>query len=174
MKNLAAFFSLLTLVLFAPAQTGKALLLGNSYTYVNNLPELISMMMNSSGEDFNYQMIAPGGCTFQQHCMVSTIFTGHNPVYISWNGLLDENTATIAKNCTKAVVYDSLWKWTFDTDTTNSDHTAIMEGNIYDRSGIILGGQSQNSFDTDVSFLKAGNYILSVNSNSNRITNCSR
>lgn len=348
MKKLSAFFFLLIVILFASAQTNKVLFLGNSYTHVNNLPELVSMMMSSSGEGFSYQMNAPGGCTFQQHCTVSssyiqqagwdyvvlqeqsqlpsfpedqfmqecypyaeslcsmirdynpdakivfymtwgrkngdqqncpyypplctyqgmdsllnlrymmmaednhalvspvgavwhyirdhypdlelyqsdeshpsylgsyvaaccfhTIFTGHNPVYISWNGLLDESTATIAKNATKSIVFDSLWKWSFDTDTATNDSTAInefalldsgislypnpakttihvgipekmavssisiadMEGNIvYGHSGVSLLNECKNTFDIDVSFLKAGNYILSVYSNSNRTT----
>ncbi|MBR4645959.1 MAG: DUF4886 domain-containing protein [Bacteroidales bacterium] len=346
MKKPIAFFFLLIVILFASAQTSKVLFLGNSYTYVNNLPELVSMMISSSDEDFSYQMNAPGGCTFQHHCMVSssyiqqggwdyvvlqeqsqlpsfpedqfmqesypyaeslcsmirdynsdakivfymtwgrkngdqqncpyypplctyqgmdsllnlrymmmaednhasvspvgtvwhyirdhypdlelyqsdeshpsylgsyiaaccfyTILTGRNPRDITWNGALDENTASIAKYATKTVVFDSLWKWTFDTDTVINDSTAIneftlsdciislypnpakntihvaisenaivssisiadMEGNIvYDHSGVALSKECLNLFDIDISFLKVGNYILSVYSNSNR------
>lgn len=348
MKKTFAFFFLLILILFASAQTNKVLFLGNSYTYVNNLPELISTMVSSSGEAFSYQMNALGGCTFQQHCSVSpsyiqqggwdyvvlqeqsqlpsfpedqfmqesypyaeslcsmirdynpdakivfymtwgrkngdqqncpyypplctyqgmdsllnlrymmmaednhawvspvgavwhyirdhypdlelyqsdeshpsylgsyvaaccfyTVLTGRNPRNITWNGALDEPTASIAKYATKTVVFDSLWKWTFDTDTVINDSTAIndftlsdciislypnpaktaihvtipenatvssisiadMDGNIvYGHSGVSLLNECRNSFDIDVSFLKTGNYILSVYSNTNRTT----
>ena len=74
MKKLVAFFFLLILTLFAFAQTSKVLFIGNSYTYVNNLPELISSMMSSAGENMDYQMSASGGCTFQQHCTVSSSY----------------------------------------------------------------------------------------------------
>lgn len=53
------------------AQSCKVLFIGNSYTYVNSLPDLISSMYAASGDDFDYEMSAPGGCTFQQHCTVS-------------------------------------------------------------------------------------------------------
>ena len=342
MKKSFAFFFLLTLILFASAQTSKVLFLGNSYTYVNDLPELISMMMSSSGEEMDYQMSAPGGCTFQQHCTVSssyihqpgwdyvvlqeqsqlpsfpenqfmqesypyaeslcsmirdynpdakivfymtwgrkngdqqncpyypplctyegmdsllnlrymmmaednhawvspvgavwhyirdhypdfelyqsdeshpsylgsytaaccfhTLLTGHNPVSITWNGLLDETIASIVKYAAKTVVYDSLRKWTFETDTVMNDSTAVseyvlsdnsisiypnpaqnvihitvpeeialsairiteMNGNlVYSQSGISSRKENENTIDIDVSSLKNGNYILSVNS----------
>ena len=342
MKKSFAFFFLLTLILFASAQTSKVLFLGNSYTYVNDLPELISMMMSSSGEEMDYQMSAPGGCTFQQHCTVSssyihqsgwdyvvlqeqsqlpsfpeaqfmqesypyaeslcsmirdynpdakivfymtwgrkngdqqncpyypplctyegmdsllnlrymmmaednhawvspvgavwhyirdhypdfelyqsdeshpsylgsytaaccfhTLLTGHNPVSITWNGLLDETIASIVKYAAKTVVYDSLRKWTFETDTVMNDSTAVseyvlsdnsisiypnpaqnvihitvpeeialsairiteMNGNlVYSQSGISSRKGNENTIDIDVSSLKNGNYILSVNS----------
>ena len=342
MKRLFAFFFLLVLILFAPAQSNKVLFIGNSYTYVNNLPELISMMMTSSGEDMDYQMSAPGGCTFQQHCSVSssyiqqegwnyvvlqeqsqlpsfpenqfmqdcypyavslcsmiresnpdaqivfymtwgrkngdqqncpyypplctyqgmdsllnlrymrmaednhawvspvgavwhyirdhypdvelyqsdeshpsyigsyvaaccfyTMFTGHDPNGIMWNGTLDATTASILKNAAKTVVFDSLSKWTFLSDTVSNDSTSVrdydlsdngislypnpaknlihvsvsdmpdlcairildMKGNVvYHCPNISSKKDGQYVVDIDVSFLKNGNYILSVNS----------
>lgn len=341
MKKLVAFFYLLIFTLFAFAQSSKVLFVGNSYTYVNNLPELISLMMSSAGENMDYQMSAPGGCTFQQHCTVSssyiqqggwdyvvlqeqsqlpsfpesqfmqecypyasslcsmirdynpdakivfymtwgrkngdqqncpyypplctyqgmdsllnlrymmiaednhawvspvgavwhyirnhypdyelyqsdeshpsyfgsyvaaccfyTVFTGRNPSGITWNGSLDDATASVAKNAVKTVVFDSLWKWTFQTDTVPNDSTAVdefilkdpkislypnpanqilhvsmsamptnptvsiidMEGKtIFTQSGVSSWKEGQNIFDIDVSCLKNGNYIFSVN-----------
>ena len=72
MKSWISFCFLLLLSLFVFAQPNKVLFIGNSYTYVNNLPELTSMMMLSSGDSIEYEMSAPGGCTFQQHCSVSS------------------------------------------------------------------------------------------------------
>ena len=90
MKKTIVFFFLLFFSLFAYAQSSKVLFIGNSYTYVNNLPDLISMMLSSSGDDFDYQMSTPGGCTFQQHCTVSSSYiqqTGWD-YGIPGNGLL--------------------------------------------------------------------------------------
>ena len=72
MKKFLLFFLFLALFLFEiSAQTSKVLFIGNSYTYVNNLPDLVSQMYSASGYSFDYTMSAPGGCTFQQHCSVS-------------------------------------------------------------------------------------------------------
>lgn len=266
MKNLISIFFLLFFSLFAFAQSSKVLFIGNSYTYVNNLPELICEMMSSTGESIEYQISAPGGCTFQQHCIVSssyiqqgnwdyvvlqeqsqlpsfpeeqfmqdcypyaaslcsmtqeynadariifymtwgrkngdqqncpiypplctyhgmdsllhlrymmmaddnqawvspvgaawhyirdhypvaelyqsdeshpsylgsyvaaccfyTVFTKRNPCQITWNGLLDDATASMAKNAVKTVVFDSLWKWMFQPELIPEDSTAIRD-----------------------------------------------
>lgn len=48
--------------------TLRALFIGNSYTYVNNLPTLISNMAAASGDYLITSSSTPGGTTFQQHC----------------------------------------------------------------------------------------------------------
>ena len=263
-KVLLFFFSFFLFFIEIHAQSCNVLFIGNSYTYVNNLPDMVSQMYAASGDSFEYTMSAPGGCTFQQHCSVSlpyiqqgnwdyvvlqeqsqlpsfpenqfmqesypyaqqlcslvrqyspdakivfymtwgrkngdpqngqyypplntyegmdsllyarymmmavdngtcvspvgavwhyirnhypdlelyqsdeshpsyfgsfvaacsfyTTFTGHNPLQIAWNGTLDETTATIAKNAAKRVVFDSLSKWCFVSDTIPQDSTGI-------------------------------------------------
>jgi hypothetical protein len=37
-----------------------ALFLGNSYTYVNNLPLVVATLADSAGDILNYDMYAPG------------------------------------------------------------------------------------------------------------------
>ena len=64
-------------------------------------------------------------------CSFYTSFTGRNPLDISWNGTLDGNIADIAKNAVKRVVYDSLSKWCFETDTIPQDSTGIEEWNVF-------------------------------------------
>ena len=71
MNRLYLFLIALSLCFASFAQPCKVLFIGNSYTSVNSLPELISSMFATSGEEFDYVMSAPGGCTFQQHCSVS-------------------------------------------------------------------------------------------------------
>jgi hypothetical protein len=71
MRKLFLFLSFLFCFFAVFAQPNRVLFIGNSYTYVNSLPDLISSMYAASGEEFEYAMSAPGGCTFQQHCTVS-------------------------------------------------------------------------------------------------------
>lgn len=49
-------------------QTKRALFVGNSYTYVNDLPSMIANMAASVGDELHHTSSTPGGCTFQQHC----------------------------------------------------------------------------------------------------------
>lgn len=64
--------------LMAPAytrvygKTVKALFLGNSYTYTNNLPQTIAGLALSAGDTLIYDTNTPGGYTLQQHCTNST------------------------------------------------------------------------------------------------------
>ncbi|MBS1763802.1 MAG: PKD domain-containing protein [Bacteroidetes bacterium] len=55
------------------AQTKKrALFLGNSYTDVNNLPEIVKQLALSAGDTLIYSKNAPGGYTFQMHSTNAT------------------------------------------------------------------------------------------------------
>ena len=71
MYRLWVFLFVLSCYFTSFAQSCKVLFIGNSYTYVNNLPELVSSMYGASGDGFEYVMSVPGGCTFQQHCTLS-------------------------------------------------------------------------------------------------------
>lgn len=300
MKNPILIVFLLFVSLFAYAQPSKVLFIGNSYTYVNNLPELVSTMMSSSGESIEYLMSAPGGCTFQQHCTVSssyiqqgnwdyvvlqeqsqlpsfpedqfmqecypyaaslcsmtqeynpsariifymtwgrkngdpqncpyypplctyqgmdsllylrymmmaednhawvspvgatwhyirdhypaeelyqsdeshpsylgsyvaaccfyTLFTGRNPSQIGWNGLLDDATAYIAKNAAKTVVFDSLWKWTFQVDPIPEDSTAVGNFQIQEKEIVIYPNPATNTLHFSVPNIE-NNPIVSI------------
>ncbi len=53
-----------------PGYAGKklhVLFLGNSYTYVNNMPQILSDMASSVGDTLVFEMYAPGGYTFDNH-----------------------------------------------------------------------------------------------------------
>jgi len=50
-----------------PNQTKKVLFIGNSYTYVNNLPELTRILALSASDTLVYDSNTPGGQTFQGH-----------------------------------------------------------------------------------------------------------
>jgi len=66
---LLSFFFLLTFVFCftTNARSIKVLFIGNSYTYVNNLPQLISGLATSTGDQLLFSSSTPGGYTFQQH-----------------------------------------------------------------------------------------------------------
>ena len=51
----------------------KALFIGNSYTYYNELPALIEGIANSKGNTFNHQSHTPGGATLSQHATSPTV-----------------------------------------------------------------------------------------------------
>lgn len=54
----------------ATAQNGpNVLFIGNSYTEVNNLPQMVYNIARSMGDNMTYSSNTPGGCTFQQHCI---------------------------------------------------------------------------------------------------------
>lgn len=70
MKKVLFFFIVLTSVLAVAAQgdSKRVLFVGNSYTEVNNLPQLVQRVAESAGDRVECQSNTPGGCTFSQHC----------------------------------------------------------------------------------------------------------
>lgn len=67
MKRFILSFCLLWVVLSSFADHNRVLFIGNSYTDVNNLPQLISNLASSNGDTLVFASHTPGGCTFQQH-----------------------------------------------------------------------------------------------------------
>ncbi len=49
-------------------QSKHVLFIGNSYTQVNNLPQMVADVAASMGDTLTYEENTPGGCTFSQHC----------------------------------------------------------------------------------------------------------
>jgi|TARA_R110000737_G_scaffold104095_1_gene137271 hypothetical protein len=67
MKKLL-FFLLPFLVSALFAQQNKnVLFIGNSYTYYNNMPQMLSQMANSTGDNINTDSSTPGGYTLNGH-----------------------------------------------------------------------------------------------------------
>jgi len=67
-RLLLSCFALLVLTTANAGDTLRALFIGNSYTEVNNLPNMVSSLATAGGDSLYYQVSAPGGQTFQQHC----------------------------------------------------------------------------------------------------------
>ena len=51
----------------------KVLFIGNSYTYVNNLPDLINQIAIDKGNQLIYETHTPGGATLAQHAANSNV-----------------------------------------------------------------------------------------------------
>ena len=63
---------LLLIVLFFPIitfsqQTKEVLFVGNSYTFYNNLPQLVADIALSLGDTLIHDSSTPGGATFNAH-----------------------------------------------------------------------------------------------------------
>ncbi len=68
MKNFCTFFLLFSAVItFGQSQTKRVLFIGNSYTYVNDLPKMIADMATATGDTLIYDSNTPGGFTLQGH-----------------------------------------------------------------------------------------------------------
>lgn len=71
MNRKTVFFLIIALVCIRSisAQNSKRVLfVGNSYTQVNNLPQMVASIAQSMGDEMIYASNTPGGCTFMQHC----------------------------------------------------------------------------------------------------------
>lgn len=64
---LIALATVLNLIAGAQTKHIKVLFLGNSYTYVNNLPAMIQSIAHSQGDSLYYDAYTPGGYTFGNH-----------------------------------------------------------------------------------------------------------
>jgi hypothetical protein len=68
---LLLFVLLINLNMYA-ADTLRVLFIGNSYTEVNNLPQVVSRLASAGGDSLYYQVHTPGGYTLQQHSTDNT------------------------------------------------------------------------------------------------------
>ncbi|MFA6059276.1 MAG: PKD domain-containing protein [Taibaiella sp.] len=66
-KNLLLLSILLISCNMYAADTLRVLFIGNSYTAVQNLPQVVSRLASAGGDSLYYQVNAPGGYTLQQH-----------------------------------------------------------------------------------------------------------
>jgi len=55
-------------VCLAQGESKKVLFIGNSYTYVNNQPQMVQQMAETNGMQLNFEQVTPGGATFSQQC----------------------------------------------------------------------------------------------------------
>ncbi|MCX6296135.1 MAG: PKD domain-containing protein [Bacteroidetes bacterium] len=78
MKKYFSLTFLLCFLLNIYGQNRKVLFIGNSYTYVNNLPQTIADIALSKGDTINYDSSAPGGYTFNLHTTNATTISKIN------------------------------------------------------------------------------------------------
>jgi hypothetical protein len=85
MKKLLYFWLISYSFLSFSQEEKQVLFIGNSYTYYNNLPELIHNIALSKGNSLNYNSHTPGGSTLMQHASnanVQSLFTSNQWDYI--------------------------------------------------------------------------------------------
>lgn len=66
-KFISCFLALIFVLPLCVADGYKVLFIGNSYTQVNNLPQVIATLAKSTGDTLLYDSNTPGGYTFRQH-----------------------------------------------------------------------------------------------------------
>lgn len=77
MKNFFLFLFLFISIQSVYSQSGnrRVLFIGNSYTYSNNLPQMLYDAAKSTGDTVIFDSSTPGGYTFQNHTTNSTTLT---------------------------------------------------------------------------------------------------
>lgn len=58
---------ILALALNAQPITKRVLFVGNSYSYVNEMPEIVEMLAETKGDELIWEKVTPGGASFQDH-----------------------------------------------------------------------------------------------------------
>lgn len=58
---------LLFVTVISDARTRKVLFIGNSYTYTNNIPDMLKQLAAANGDTLIYDQNTPGGYTLEQH-----------------------------------------------------------------------------------------------------------
>ena len=61
------FIVVLTPIFVFSQQTKEVLFLGNSYTFYNDLPNMVKQIALSFGDTLHYDQNTPGGATLQMH-----------------------------------------------------------------------------------------------------------
>ncbi|MEH6546893.1 MAG: hypothetical protein V7701_10715, partial [Sneathiella sp.] len=64
---LIAAFVIYTVSSSGPEEETRVLFIGNSLTYANDLPKMISEIVDASGRKMSYQSVTPGGSRLIQH-----------------------------------------------------------------------------------------------------------
>ena len=66
-RFLITFLFFISSIIVFSQKTKNVAFLGNSYTYANDLPLIISKLAQSTGDQLNYSSNTPGGYTLQGH-----------------------------------------------------------------------------------------------------------
>lgn len=75
MKKFILLFVFISLVVSTQGQSRRALFLGNSYTAVNNLPDIVANIATSMEDTLLWERNTPGGYTLEGHSTNSTSLT---------------------------------------------------------------------------------------------------
>ena len=102
------FFVLLPFLSFSQ-QTKEVLFIGNSYTYVNDLPNMVKQIALSFGDTLNYESSTPGGASFGMHATNVTTISKINQQ--AWDYVVlqaQSQEAALSTNYVNANVYPAV------------------------------------------------------------------
>ena len=102
------FFVLLPFLSFSQ-QTKEVLFIGNSYTYVNDLPNMVKQIALSFGDTLNYESSTPGGASFGMHATNATTISKINQQ--AWDYVVlqaQSQEAALSTNYVNANVYPAV------------------------------------------------------------------
>jgi len=102
------FFVLLPLLSLSQ-QTKEVLFIGNSYTYVNDLPNMVKQIALSFGDTLNYESSTPGGASFGMHATNATTISKINQQ--AWDYVVlqaQSQEAALSTNYVNANVYPAV------------------------------------------------------------------
>ena len=102
------FFVLIPLLSLSQ-QTKEVLFIGNSYTYVNDLPNMVKQIALSFGDTLNYESSTPGGASFGMHATNATTISKINQQ--AWDYVVlqaQSQEAALSTNYVNANVYPAV------------------------------------------------------------------
>jgi hypothetical protein len=123
-KTFTILFLLVCSLAFGQSQTKKVLFLGNSYTYVNNLPQMIVDVANSTGDVLIFDNNTIGGYKLIEHSTntvsVNKIKTG------GWDYVVLQEQSQIP-----AIDYDQFYNGAFPLNTLVKQYNPCSETMLY-------------------------------------------
>lgn len=137
---LITYIALIAAPLFAQDDTLRVLFVGNSHTYVNDLPTLFLNLAQSGDHPVIKDMSAPGGYTFQQHTANNTTLSKINQGIWDYVVLQEQSQYPVIEYYRDSSMYPSA-RFLDSLIRQNNQHTAFYmtwgwrDGGIHNING---------------------------------------
>lgn len=162
--------------LFAQDDTLRVLFIGNSHTYVNDLPTMFQNLAQSGGHPVIKDMNAPGGYTFQQHASNATTLSKINQGIWDYVVLQEQSQFPVIEYYRDSSMYpsarilDSLirrnnertafymtWGWRDGGQHTINGHSSPDFRDYYHMQDSVTAAYTRISAELNTQLLPAGN-----------------
>ncbi len=163
-------------LLYSQDDTLRVLFIGNSHTYVNDLPTMFLNLAQSGGHPVIKDMSAPGGYTFQQHTTNATTLTKINQGIWDYVVLQEQSQYPVIEYYRDSSMYpsarilDSLiryngeqtafymtWGWRDGGQHTINGHSSPDFRDYYHMQDSVTSAYSRIADELDALLLPAGN-----------------